>query len=104
MQKGILKKEPHYELKKLQEARAEWIESQRERGKQRDANWAEAVAIGSREFVEEVKAKLGMRAKARNIRLQNEGFVLKETTAPYRPQFNGKKVLVREENLVYLNE
>ena len=92
------------ELKKLQEARAEWIESQRGKVNQRDATWTEAVGTGSREFVEEVKEKLGMRAKARTVRPQNEGFVLKETTAPYRHLFDGKKVPLREENLVYLNE
>lgn len=92
------------ELKKLQEARAEWIESQRGKVNQREAMWTEAVGTGSREFVEEVKEKLGMRAKARTVRPQNEGFVLKETTAPYRPLFDGKKVLLREENLVYLNK
>ena len=92
------------EVKKLQEARGEWIESQRGKVNQRDATWAEAVATCSREFVEEVKEKLGMRAKARTVRPQNEGFVLKETTAPYRPLCDGKKVLLREENLVYLNE
>jgi hypothetical protein len=42
-------------LKKLQVARAEWIESQRGKVNQRDATWAEAVATGSREFVEEVE-------------------------------------------------
>ena len=48
------------ELKKLQEARAEWIESQRGKVNQRDAMWTEAVGTGSQEFVEEVKEKLGM--------------------------------------------
>ncbi|MFZ1745334.1 MAG: hypothetical protein WBO24_19770 [Nitrospirales bacterium] len=80
-------------MKKLQEAGAEWIESQRGKVNQRDAMWTEAVGTGSREFVEEVKEKLGMRAKARTVRPQNEGFVLNETTAPYRPLFDGKKVL-----------
>jgi putative transposase len=39
-------------LKKLQEARAEWIESQLGRVNQRDAKWTESIAAGSREFVE----------------------------------------------------
>jgi hypothetical protein len=45
-----------------------------------------------------------MRAKARNIRFQNDGFVLKETPIPYKTLFDVQKALLREENCVYLNE
>lgn len=93
------------ELKKLQEVRAQWAESQLNSFSQRDSSWTESIAAGDQNFVERVKEKLGMRAKAREVVRQSEGFVLKETTAPYMmTSFDSKKGLLREDNSIYLNE
>jgi len=92
------------DLEKLKQARAQWAESQLNKVSQRDPSWTESIAAGDQGFVEGVKEKLGMRAKAREIVRQSEGFVLKETTTPYRSLFDGKKGLLREENTVYLSE
>jgi len=66
--------------------------------------WSEGIAGGDKGFVEAVKEKLGMRAKAREVVWQSEGFVLKETTTSYMTFSDGKKGLLREDNSVYLRE
>jgi len=92
------------DLEKLQQARAQWTESQLNNVSQRDSSWTESIAAGNQGFVEKVKEKLGMRVKAREVVRQSEGFVLKETATPYRSLFNGKKGLLRENNRVYWGE
>jgi REP element-mobilizing transposase RayT len=92
------------ELKKLQEARAQWVESQFNNASQGDSSWTESIAAGDQGFVEAVKEQLGMTAKAREVVRQSRGFVLKETTTPYMTSFDSKKGLLREDNSVYLNE
>jgi len=92
------------ELGKLQQARAEWVKSQLEGDNRRDANWTESIATGDMLFVEEVKEKLGVRARAREVVRGSEGFVLREGVTPYRAFFNGKKGHLREINCVFWNE
>jgi len=42
------------------------------------------IAVGSRSFVENVKALLGYRAKGRGVIEGNEGFQLREGSPPYK--------------------
>lgn len=92
------------ELKMLQAARAQWAESMLNGGSQRDSSWSESIAAGNQDFVEGVKEKLGIRAKAREVVRQSKGFVLKEAAAPYKALFDGKKVRLRENNGVFWKE
>ncbi len=59
----------------------------------RSVRSAEAVATGSAEFVEGIKAKLGVKAKYRRIHNKTAGvaYALKEAIAPYNAHFDGKK-------------
>jgi hypothetical protein len=45
--------------------------------------------VGSRSFVENVKALLGFRAKGRDVIGGNEGYQLREGSAPYKEGFWG---------------
>lgn len=91
-------------LEKLQEARAQWAESQLNSVSQHDSSWTESIAIGNQDFVKGVKEKLRMRAKTREVVQRTEGFVLKETTTSYMTSFDGKNGLLREDNRLYLRE
>ncbi len=92
------------EIEQLQQVRAQWAESLLNDTNQRDSSWTESIASGDQNFVEEVKERLGMRAKARKVIQQTKGFVLKETITPYIASCDGKKGLLREDNGVYLGE
>jgi REP element-mobilizing transposase RayT len=54
----------------------------------RESKWTESVAIGSRDFVETIKAKLGVRAKGRRISGMNGESNLCEPQASYRNDFH----------------
>jgi putative transposase len=54
----------------------------------REGKWTESVAHGSRDFVESVKAKLGIRAKGRRISGMDGESSLCEPQASYSDDFN----------------
>ncbi len=83
------------DMKQLQEARAHWVESLLSTPTPRDAAWTESLAVGTQTFVEEVKATLGIRARAREVVPEVAGFVLKEAPTAYRASFEGKKGSLR---------
>ena len=54
---------------------------------ERQPCWTESFAVGSREFVAQVKDKLGARASYRRIVEHADRYVLKETSGTYRLHF-----------------
>ena len=65
---------------------------------QRDAKWTEAIAVGDKEFVMEIKAKLGAKAIGRRELENNEGYELKELQSPYNRVFDPEKCSLRLKN------
>ena len=62
----------------------EWIESALANGNaSREPKWSEAVAVGRRSFVEEVKRTLGARARYRRIADEDATAVLRDAEAHY---------------------
>jgi len=59
--------------------------------RQRQKQWTESIAVGSRSFAEMIKEKLGMLAKGRKILEIEEGFLLREETSTYIANYDGKK-------------
>jgi hypothetical protein len=49
----------------------------------RESKWTESVAVGSRSFVETVKAKLGVRAKRRRFSGTDDEATLRESQSGY---------------------
>jgi putative transposase len=49
----------------------------------REAWWSESIAVGSDFFVENIKKKLGLRAKGRKVKEIDEGFQLRESIQSY---------------------
>src|SRR4030042_2680638 len=56
----------------------------------RQEEWTSSIAVGSRSFVEHVKALLGYRAKGRDIIGGNEGYQLREGSASYKALFGAE--------------
>jgi putative transposase len=72
----------------LAAAHSEWIEGAICAGKQgRQSKWSESVALGGRDFVAQVEAELGARARYRAIEPLDESFVLRDPSAAYGPHF-----------------
>ena len=72
-------------LTALRSAHTDWIatELKREASMQRDPRWTESIAVGQRKFVENIRQRLGRRVTGRKCIELDQGFQLKEASAPY---------------------
>jgi hypothetical protein len=67
--------------------------------------WTESVAVGSSEFVEETRNKLGIMGRGRKIEAQQGGmFVLKEEFTAYDPNSPHEMRSLSAENSYYLDD
>ncbi len=57
--------------------------------------------MGSKSFIESVKASLGFRAKGRNVIQSGEGYQLRESPAPYKVLFEAENEDIDLENTVF---
>jgi len=61
-----------------------WVEEALRCGpRSRDMKWAGSIAVGSRGFVEDVRARLGIRSKGRRIADGEDGSELREPETGY---------------------
>lgn len=58
-----------------------------------EAEWSEAVAVGSKAFVEETQQILGLRAKVGSCQSTLDGFLFKEEVGEYSVHFGDKNSL-----------
>ena len=76
-----------------------WVEEYLGDGENiRQEEWTRSIAVGSRFFVENMKAHLGYRAKGREVRGRNERYHLLEGSAPYKALFGAEKDDIGLEN------
>ena len=62
-----------------------WVEAQIQgAGKKRQDEWTSSIAVGSKAFVEDVKARLTFRAKGRDVVEAGEGYQLRENLSSYK--------------------
>ncbi len=67
----------------------------------RQSFWSESVAVGSRDFVETIKEKLGIRGKGRKIRENDEGFQLREKSETYIANSGRENGDIGQENTLF---
>ena len=83
----------------LQRSHRGWVEEYLGRGKKfRQEEWTTSIAVGSKAFVENVQTLLGYRAKGREVRVGNEGYHLREGSAPYKSLFEAENDDIGPEN------
>ena len=70
----------------------------------REPSWTESIAVGNRQFIENTKAKLGLKAHRREVVESSDKFILKEQYAPYNTRFDTEKDLLGAENMYYWDE
>jgi len=54
---------------------------------ERDGKWTEAIAAGSKDYVEGIRKQLNIKAKGRRTRMNEEGYELAEAEIPYTQLF-----------------
>lgn len=76
-------------IEALRRSHRAWVEEALARAENlREAKWTESVAVGSRDFVTTIKAKLGIRAKGRRIVGMDDESSLRESQSPYDDVFD----------------
>ena len=79
-----------------------WVEKQLGDGaKDRQDEWTGSIAVGSKSFIENVKARLGFRAKGRNMVEGDKGYQLRESPAHYKALFEVKNEDIELENTLF---
>jgi putative transposase len=70
--------------KDLKDAHYKWVDSAIQTDtSDRENKWTQSIAVGSRPFIEKMKAALGFRAKGRKIISANDSLELREALTPY---------------------
>jgi hypothetical protein len=56
-----------------------------------DSQWSRGIAVGSKQFVERIKAALGAKALGRRVHKASGGYELREPDRSYNVDFDSKK-------------
>ena len=89
---------------KLREIHKGWLEEYLGDGLQtRQDEWTDSIAVGSKTFIEKVKAQLGIRAKGRGVIENGGGYQLRDEAVPYKALFEVKKDDLGPENTFIWN-
>jgi len=76
-----------------------WVEEYLgDEAKKRQDEWTGSIAVGSRSFIENVKALLGFRAKGREVMEGDKAYKLREESAHYKALFVAEKDDIGLEN------
>ena len=62
----------------------------------------EAIAVGSKEFVDATAERLGIQGKGRQVIVENGGYKLQEPGTPYNNDFDAENGVLSNENTYYL--
>jgi hypothetical protein len=72
------------DLHHLQAAHDKWVESSLQGNEiERQSRWSDSIAVGSKSFIQEVKMKLGLKAKHRSVTGSRDHYQLKETVCKF---------------------
>ena len=79
----------------LAQYHSEWIDGLLKREQQcREEQWTDSVAVGSIDYIEKVQEQFGVRGKSRQVCSAGEQFMLRESDADYRQDFEGENRLI----------
>lgn len=70
----------------------EWINSRLNEGHlKRESQWTESLAVGGKDFVDNIKDRLGIKASHRNVIKGERAFQLRNSRYPYNNDYGWKK-------------
>jgi putative transposase len=70
----------------------------------RESKWVQSVAVGSEEFVEMTKEKLGFQVKGRSVSQSGDNYQLREQQTAYSPLFAPENSSLSDDNTYFWNE
>jgi putative transposase len=75
-----------------------------EKGRERQPQWTESIAIGTEGFVRDTKEKLGIRAMGREVIGADEFYELREPETSYKAGFGLENDGLRQENSYFWDQ
>jgi REP-associated tyrosine transposase len=86
----------------LRSSHKKWVEEiLKAKNYVRESKWSQSIAVGSKSFVEIIKAKLGIRAKSRQVGKSGGSYHLCEAQLPYNSDFTLENSDLRVENAYF---
>ena len=83
----------------VQSAHRKWVESSIENGENvHDEKWTCSVAVGSRQFTQDMKELMGGLVSGRELSESGKSFQLREVQTPYSALFKAEKVEIGLQN------
>jgi putative transposase len=94
-----------YDVDNFRTIHRQWVENALEDNRlAREAQWSEAVVVGSKAFVEETQRSMGLRAKARSCESTTDSYQLKEESTEYNVHFGPENMQLTPKNSYFWNE
>ncbi len=91
-------------LDSLIETHGQWIEESLKQNKlSKEEKWSQSIAVGNKEYVENIKDKLGVRAIHRQIHESDSSFELREDQTPYTADIDTQITGLSRNNTYYWN-
>lgn len=98
-QKALLDKCGAVDSVQFRHEHKHWVDETVASGKVgKESAWSESIAVGSKDFVEEIRVKLGLKAMGRKVVDNEENYILKEPESPYNARFKPEKLSLSIEN------
>ncbi len=86
----------------LRNSHKKWVEEiLKTKNYVRESKWSQSIAVGSKSFVENIKEKLGIRAKGRKVADSKDLYHLREAQAAYNSNFTPEKGVLRAKNTYF---
>jgi REP element-mobilizing transposase RayT len=92
-------------VEELKKSHSGWIEEAlRNNSSVRESKWVKSVAVGSKEFVEMTKEKLGFQVKGRSVSRSGDNYQLREQQTAYSPLFTRENSSLSDDNTYFWDE
>jgi putative transposase len=88
----------------LRNSHKKWVEEiLKTKNVVRESKWSQSIAVGSKSFVEDIKEKLGIRAKGREVAGSKDLYHLREAQAAYNSNFTPENGVLSAKNIYFWN-
>jgi putative transposase len=92
-------------VEELKKSHSGWIEEAlRNNSSVRESKWVKSVSVGSKEFVEMTKEKLGFQVKGRSVSRSGDNYQLREQQTAYSPLFARENSSLSDDNTYFWDE
>jgi putative transposase len=93
------------DFQRFQKAHRKWVNAALSKAEPfRETQWTEAIAVGDESFIRFVKRQMQALAIGRRVRPTETGCELREPSAPYNCDFDGKKIDIERKNTCFRRE